>query len=232
MTVRNIFAGAAKAAAALPIAFVGSQSGGADQNFALGAVPLPAGLQAGDMVVVVAVSSGDLNDFVVAGPATISTSGYEQRAAADLQYLSTRVFTKVMGPTPDTSVSVTSNNSTARTVLVQAWRNVNASTPMDVTPTTVMSGGSSVINSPVITPVSTGAVIITTGAGLSDAQVVPTAPAGYTNALTRGQNTANTYNRCVIASKQWGGSGSEDPNQWVGNYLSSNAITLALRPAS
>lgn len=152
----------------------------------------------------------------------VSTSGYT--LATELYGNSTQdcnfaLFYKKMGSSPDSTVTLT---STAYDSRVYVWRGLDTTTPIDVTITTA-TGTTDNVNSPSITPISTGAVVLSLGAqtGFS----TPTAPSGYGNV---GNN-----NRCVAASKAWT-SGAEDPGAWSassGGAYAWCACSVALRPA-
>lgn len=213
---------ALKATAASGLTFVGSASAAGGSS---AVVTLPAGVQEGDLVVVCS--------FSTTTPST--PSGYTQQAAHSVAFPGGgnavgRVFTKVMGPTPDTSVTVTATFATAA---VHVWRGVNA-TPMDATPTT-----SNTSNCPSITPVTSGAVVLAFSGGGFVSSSTLTTPTGYSNVKLQNQTGSHDsvdtyYYISAVASKAWT-SGAEDPN---GFTPSSNTgadagfgITLALRPA-
>ncbi len=118
---------------------------------------------AGDLVVVVFGQSaaGDFN--------MILNTGYTEVIdlwSADSSEINLGVYHKIMGGTPDTDCTATVNATSGVTaaMIIQVWRGVNATTPMDVTPTATGSNNGSVANPPSITPVTPGAVVIGIGA--------------------------------------------------------------------
>ena len=191
---------------------------------------------AGDLVIVATgfVQTSNLNPGV-------GTAGYTE--IADLYQNDTRdanfsVNWKVMGGTPDTAVNclgngVTTNGSVCE---VHVWRNVDQTTPLDVTSTTAQANNSAIPNSPPITPVTAGSVIVSLGLGTgaaSDTSV--TAPTGYGNQADISVDPGNAAT-VGVASKAWSGSGAEDPAVWTGWTTTTSdswaAVTLAIRPAN
>lgn len=144
------------------------------------------------------------------------------------------VYWKIMGGTPDTSVTMgpTGGGNDPGAVVVHVWRGVDQTTPMDVTPTTATAPNSANANPPAITPVTTGAVVLacciagaTTGVFTQPGSELSNFRAIFksdTNEVTVG-----------IGSFAWTG-GSFNPVAWVGpgsNIITSwCAATLALRP--
>jgi len=173
----------------------------------------------------------------------MSTSGYTE--LFDIQQTNSintnqAVFWKIMGASPDSTVEVTASNASTKpeVVTVQVWRNVDQITPMDVTPTTTTVSGSSRANSPAITPVTAGAVIIACGAAGGGNDSDNTVPSGMTNfeyGLNYQAPLGGSAKGGICSYSSWT-SGSYDPAAWGGgntaSYHSYTAATLALRPAS
>lgn len=147
------------------------------------------------------------------------------------------VFWKRMGPTPDTSVICRSSRSGAAGIVgvVNVFRGVDTTDAFDVTHTQAIATGSSNANSPSITPVSNGALIVISGAGsFGDWDIFP--PSGYeSNAISRNEAYGAGKTTVGMASKFWDGIGAEDPGPWTGWVTSTNygwcAVTMALKPA-
>ena len=174
--------------------------------------------------VVFVLASGDFNATTnIDMSSVVSTSGYT--LATELYGNSTSdcnfaLFYKKMGSSPDSTVTLT---STAYDSRVYVWRGLDTTTPIDVTITTATGTGPNP-NSPSVTPITTGAVILSLGA--TTVFTTQTAPAGYGNV---GNN-----NKCVAASKAWT-SGDEDPAAWTGGSGGTYAwcaCSVALRPVS
>ena len=193
---------------------------------------------ANDLVIVVtgwaSAANGD--------PGVTTPTGYTEvydLYRSDTRDVNISVNWKVMGGTPDTSVTVRGYNNAANggATAVHVWRGVNTTTPMDVAPPTgVTAGNASRPDSPAITPITTGAMVLSVGMGTGDATpLAQTTPTGYSN----GRSVAGTGSTMSvianIASKTWSGSGAEDPAAWTGGETSTSdswaAGTLALRPA-
>lgn len=196
-------------------------------------------LQQGDLVIVLngwgETSNGDPG---------VGTSGYTEVAdlyANDSVDANLSVSWKIMGASPDSSVSCNSNGTTfgASACLVHVWRGADATVPMDVTPTTATGVDSAVFDSPSITPVTAGAVVLTLGlstaTGASGDSSI-TAPSGYSNQADINANGNTRSSQSGIASKAWSGSGAENPGAWsnitTDTFNSWAAVTLAIRPAA
>lgn len=157
------------------------------------------------------------------------------------------VMYKKMTSTPDTSISLPPTNSSvgAGAYAVQVWRNVDTTTPMDVTDVSfTQSGGSSngdttsttgsrQPNPPSITPVTSGAVVVAMGAAATQGSTTFT-NAGLTNFLTSYGNS--TYD-CILGmySAAWT-SGAYDPPAFTvasdDTNSAASSVTVALRPAT
>lgn len=223
----------------MALSYVGGTSGsGSSANYSISLTSLTGGSNsspsAGDIVI---VSTGFAS--TTDGNPGVNTSGYTELADLyqnDLRDANFSLNYKIMGSTPDTSVEILGSGDSIRgaTTVIHVWRGVDQITPMDVTPTTATSPNSSNVDSPSITPITSGAVVITTGIGTTlSVDNAVTAPTGYTNVvqISTDPGTATTS---VIASKAWT-SGAEDPGAWTDWDTSSSeswaGATLALRPA-
>lgn len=193
---------------------------------------------AGDLVIVVTGWASTANG----DPGVSTPTGYTEvydLAANDTRDAQLSVNWKIMGGTPDTSVTVRGFNNAANggATAVHVWRGADQTTPMDVTPPTgVTTNNSALPDSPAITPVTTGAVVLTVGLGTGDASpLTQTAPAGYGNARSVAGTGSTMSTIANIASIAWAG-GAVDPAAWgLGESTGSDsraAGTLALRPAN
>lgn len=190
----------------------------------------------GDLVVVT-VSIGT----AARAPTTaISTpAGYTaltaQRTTATTYDTNVQTCYKIMTSTPDTAVTIpaSGNNADGISYVIQVFRGVDPTTPMDATPT--YATGSGVDSRPdpaAITPVTAGAWIVCCGGGAAATGAVYTA--GYlTNLLTfNGPDT----NDGTVGSGYYTGwtSGAYDPAVFGGGSVNAanswGATTLALRP--
>lgn len=194
-------------------------------------------------------SSASTNDFVViavaAGVNNASTSplgvtGYTQIAnltsdpagasGDDLYfYVGYKYLTAA-----DTSITITGGLASATVIAVQVWRNVNSTTPLDVTSTTV-TDALMLPSAPAITPVTSGAVIVSTIGIGSDTASAAFTQSVMSNLVTIGDpSTTNQEAHVGIASASWT-SGAYTPTGWGttdGDSTGSGAaVTLALRPA-
>jgi hypothetical protein len=225
----------------MALEYVGGVSGsGGSSDYNIDLTSLSGGIdssvQEGDLVIV-AVGIARLG---TANPGVV-TSGYTEVAnlfANDSRDTSFSVNWKVMGATPDTSVTVTGSGSISypSVAVVHVWRGVDTTTPMDVTPTTATGTNSAIPDAPAITPVTTGAVVVTAGlaSGTNEDHSV-TAPTGYENQVNTSFRPATGSAIIGIASKAWSGAGAEDPAAWTDWETSTGeswcAVTMAIRPA-
>jgi hypothetical protein len=189
------------------------------------------GLQNGDIVIVAYESCGTTDKAqVIAGYTTVA-----DLYANDTEDSNLLVAYKIMGTVPDTSVTIpaTGNAADAGAVVVQAYRGVDISTPLDVTRTTVSLINTAIPDPPAITPVTSGARIVvaagaahTTGTGVFTASYLSnflSVVSNDTNDATVGMGnvswTSETYNPAA-----WTFTGTNSTN------FSTNSVTMALRP--
>lgn len=124
----------------------------------------------------------------------------------------------------------TDSTSDAGAVAVQVWRNVDG---FDVTQTTATGTDSVLCNPPAITPITTGAVVVSGGAGAHSAGTRTFSSSDLTGFLTAGGDDLNDVT-IGLGYKEWT-PGAFDPAQFTfsGNDSTSfswAAVTLALRP--
>jgi hypothetical protein len=206
----------------------GSTGGGNSANFTSLAISLPASIAEDDLIVAgVAVNANTVPSTSTSGYTTVSSD-----ATGNPAYLVTRKF---MGATPDSTITI--NWDTSPTV-IEAWRGVDLTTPMDATATTA-NGASGDPDCASITTVTDGAVVLAFGF-LDDDRVTSggwTPPTGYTNTSSKTTNepSGSNFIHCsaVVSSKEVSTAGAEDPaayssagdDEW-------RAVTVALRPAA
>jgi hypothetical protein len=183
---------------------------------------VPSGMQAGDVLI-----HATVNDQ---GSPCLSTDGYTLITSytpgpyGAMQY-------KVMGPTPDTSITWDTANSTGSHIAF-AFRGVDTTNVLDVAISQANST-SGMPNCPSITPVNNGCCILLYG-GLDDDVVASSvsAPSGFTliGAVQAGTSGNGSTSMAAYAIQEtaaaidpaaFGGSGSDS---WI-------AVTLALRAA-
>lgn len=223
------------------IAYVGGSTlawpGTATENTTMSLAALAGGLAAAPAqndVVILAVGIGatvNINQTVVSAGWTELFDIY----ISDVQDANLSIFYKVMGAVPDISVDIgpTTNISYAGAAIVQVFRNVNTTTPIDVLTTTATGLDTGVPNPPAITPITTGAVIVVTGTSASALSLDFTS-AELTN--FRSIISPDSIDTALGSGwKAWTG-GAFDPAPFGGGTTSINeswaAGTLALRPAA
>lgn len=210
------------------ISFVGSNGAVVSSGSGNTTVALPTVLE-NDIVFVSVACDNDLSaDGLSAGQGY--TDIYHGTSALPGHHLAW----KIMGATPDTTVTIERQSARSSAVLIQAFRGVDTATPLDAT-TTSASGGSGDPDSPSITTVTNAAWVITIGLVDDDAPItVTTVPSGYSNSNSQDTVIGGTTGAAVVmASKNVASFGAEDPAAWV---LSSNdnwfAYSVAIRPDS
>lgn len=166
------------------------------------------GLAQGDLVVAVVTRNGTT-------ACSISTSGYTSvTSLSNFASVSVRMLVayKVMGATPDSSLSFSGN-----TAAVQAWRNIDQVTPLAATTTTAVGAYPDDVNSPSIS-FSGGCIILSTG-GLArtGSTGLTGGPSGMSNiVIINGTNlasagiasvysTAGTYDPAAFGTSNGGG---------------------------
>jgi hypothetical protein len=181
------------------------------------------------------LSQGDVV-YVAAGRAnggpTVNSSGWGSPVAeAQNGTHILRVWRKIMGSTPDTSVEIEGGGSaaTATRAIYVALSGVDQTSPEDVTPTTA-NGSSTNPNAPAIVSVTDGAVILAFASSrVADTSI--TAPSGMSNGLSgsTSDTDASTIGRATFSQTT---AGSYDPASWTGwNSGTWGAATIAVRPA-
>ncbi len=199
-------------------------------------------LSAGDYVVLsfaVGVQGLRTPAFTVSGN---NTGAYSQITGSPLVSegvtFDTRfaVFAKRMGATPDTQFTLngwTTSSSDGMAYAMQAWRNINATTPLDVATITATGTGTSRANAGPITPSTSGAIVLVCGAGAALDLSTPWTTSDLSNFIQDyGPDTNDA--RVAMGSFAWtsgefnpaqfGGGSADAANSWC-------AFTMALRPA-
>ena len=190
----------------------------------------------GDLVIVCFATNPDDT-----GQISYRISGYTELAnlyAIDTDRAQLQVGYKIMTSSPDTSVTITGGTADidqAGAIAVHVWRNVDSSTPFDVTSTTVQETNTVLADPPSITPITSGAVIVAAGAGGHLEGLDTYSSSDLSNFLTSGGN--DTHDVTIgLGSSSWT-SGPFDPAQFTFSDTDSTAyaacaITMALRPAT
>jgi hypothetical protein len=136
---------------------------------------------------------------------------------------------KFMGATPDTSVSGYGIDGEL-ICSVAAFRGVNLTTPMDVTPN---HDSASSPPTPPVTTVTDNAIVLSCVSAINvSTDIYDTAPSGYTR-LTDGWTIVSIGHSNSIAYKVKATAGLEDPGNWnsISGATSGHGYTVALRPA-
>jgi len=194
---------------------------GAINNGGSVTLTFPAGVLQNDVVY---VCSG------IDGTPTIATSGYTPINNVTSGTQQTWVWRKIMGVTPDTSVTIngTGQPQDAHTVVALILRGVETSQPEDAASTTA-SGSSTNPDNPAITTVFNRAWVLTFASSrVLDSAI--TAPSGYINQTDITQTDTNP-STTAVATKEVNPAGTENPASWT-DWASGTwgAITVAVRP--
>lgn len=144
---------------------------------------------------------------------------------------------KIMWSSPDTSVTCIANgvSNYANATVIYAFRDVDQTTPIDVTSTSQTYTNWATPTAPAITPVTTGSVIVIWGCIASTtASFTPTAPSWYWNlSFVNADDTGADFS-IALATKGWA-SWTETPWAW-GSFstgLTADSgiwFTVVLRP--
>ena len=139
---------------------------------------------------------------------------------------------KVMGATPDTTVTVKADSNRQMAVAVQVFRGIDASS-LDV-PFAIATGSTGMPNAPAVTTLTAGALVIAFGV-LDDDPEDTTLPSGFSNLVQDKTTdpTAATGATVMIASKIQATAGAVDPDVFGGTGTDDwRAFTCVLRPSS
>lgn len=193
--------------------------------------------QFGDLIIVAVERCGTANK-------TYNIAGFTQIADLyqnDTEDSNFHVGYALATPIPQTSVVITGGSGAAAdgmAIAVQVFRNVNQTTPLDVTSTTTGAINGGAVNPIAITPVTSGAVLVVTGGAAQDATSFNFSASYLTNFVTPSTNSlTSTNDACVgMGYVSWPG-GTYDPAVWTvtssggtaANW-SWNAVTIAIRP--
>lgn len=228
---------------AATLTYVGGNTGtGTGATYSVSLTALTGGASssaaAGDLVVVVtgwaSTSDGD--------PGVSSPTGYTEEwdtRVNDSRDTNISVNWKIMGATPDTSVTVRGYGSASYggSTTVHVWRNVDQTTPLDsiVPQDYTQSGNSAYSDSPSKTPSGvTGSVVLAVGMSTGDATpTAMTGPSGMSNWRTANGVGSTMSAISGIASYAWT-SGAYDPAAWTGGESTNSdswaGMTLVVRP--
>jgi hypothetical protein len=130
--------------------------------------------------------------------------------------------------------SVSGNAGPTGHMTIFVFRGVNATTPLDVTPTTAARANGASILMTAITPVTPGAwIVLFASSGTQSGSLTYTDPPELTD--IRKASRDSTYDNSVLVGlkKDWT-SGAFQPARYVHNdhtYNSAGGISIALRPA-
>jgi hypothetical protein len=189
----------------------------------------------GDIVIaVIAVS-----DAVNRNPDITSPTDYAESAvitSTDTNTIAAKIGSKIMGSTPDTSVTLsqTSASAGARIVMVQVYRNVDPADPFGgLGILTATAANSTAIDPPSITPAFTGSLIVAGGAASHNNGATTISAPYLSGTVTREQLNTNNDITGLMGSVAWPGgaynpaaftlSATNAANSWF-------AFTCALKP--
>jgi hypothetical protein len=194
------------------------------------AINLPAGVQENDVVYAAVASTSTADQDVT------ETSGTWQELtdlyANDTTDLNFAVYRKVMGASPDASITMDAAGTTANHVgVVVVLRGVDTTTPEDAATTTAQAIDSGTPNNPAITTVTNHAWVLAFAAS-SEGDFTTVGPAGYLDVSC--QNSTNVS--IIVSRKKVDTAGAEDPGTYaniVGTTADSwTAATVAVRPVA
>lgn len=219
--------------------FVGGSASGvagttSDINFSLttltgGVASAPADE---DLVIaVVCIGSSNDRSYRISGYTQISDIYVNDDEDTNLQ-----IGYKFMTSTPDTQVTITGGSGSAFdgiAVAFHVWRNVDTTTPFDVTSTESTSLNTANPNPPAIVPITQGAQIIVAGGSATTLVTTYNTPSDLSNFYTA--SGADTNDATVgVGNIPWV-NGLYDPVAWTitgadSTAFSSAAVSMVLRP--
>jgi hypothetical protein len=214
----------------MAITFVDSSTNNAASGTSV-TVTMPVGVQAGDYVIAIGVSSQLADVDCTEGSGTYAE-------LADVYGNSTNdinlgVFGKIQGATPDTNVTITTRSTSGASCgMLYVLRGVDATTPIDATTTTDSSTGGQP-NNPAITTATANAWVVAIAAS-SEPDVVTNGAGGtYTNVVNF---VDGTLRNIMVSTSEIASAGAEDPGAYsdVSGTAADAwaAATVALRPAA
>jgi hypothetical protein len=196
------------------ITFIGNTG-----SVATATLTLPAGLQQGDLVLLVQGSDD--------GTPTTPSGWTQIVAGRDGAGVGYGLAYKLMGATPDSSVTVI-NAGNAPSIAV-AYRGVDQTTPVEVTST--LTATVSTPTPTAITPLTDGSEVVGVG-WIDDDNVNPvTAPTGFDTSTLAFQPGSTAGFTVMSASRMWPAS-ELTPGAFGGGTDDTEAISIALKPAS
>jgi hypothetical protein len=186
--------------------------------------------QQGDIVfIAVGASGGSPVTWTNSSGFTLLNNYYADNIGSNAD-TSFGIFYKIMGATPDTSITI--SGSGFKVIQAYVLRNVDDTTPLDVTPTSALTTtNGSTANPPSITPTTSGAAVIAI-AGVSGAGSLTPLTAPTAEDFEEGGSGFFRIGSGVFLYN-WS-SGAVDPPAYGGggsNSRASAAVTIALRPA-
>jgi len=194
------------------------------------------GLQENDLVLV-ATGWGAYTSYGISTDPGVTTSGYTNDVLVSYTNTDTikesriRLAYKVMGATPDSSVSmtdVTYGGETFTNTIVYAWRRINPTSPLSATSTTDKNQHPIEPRPESITPSSPSIIIV---AGIIKESGINAPRSGLTNFVSK-TNTAGLGNSQIVMASKYVSSGTVTFNSFFGYYVSGNTwctATLALK---
>ncbi len=175
---------------------VGSVAADMSDGLAEQSVSLPGGTAENDIVIVAIAADGNDNLWV-------TTSGYTTLWSSGVTQPTSYGSYKIMGSTPDTIVDIDRHVAFKQAAVVQVWRGVNTSSPIDVVSGHVQdSSPSNTMTFLSRTTVSNDALRIIVGHLDDDDTTVNTISSGYTNLVQAAVGTDDVTGATVfMASK-------------------------------
>lgn len=227
------------------VVFVGSSTAnGTNSTYNLSLTGLSGGLggsaRTGDFVLVVnGITTTGGSDVVNAGVSTAGFIEILEQFSNDTNAANQATSYKIMGTTPDSSVTCNASNAAANPSVCYAlvFRGVDQYNPLDATSTAASGINAEDVNCGAITPVTIGALVICTGFGAGTNQdTVTTWPAGWVQAASSSRDSTTmgaAYG--VYSTTTWPGRNAVDPVAFASDFGTNTAnawtaLTLVLRP--
>ena len=181
-----------------------------------------------DDVVIVLGTNGNDGD---AQSIALVTSGYTEEGDLSVaEEYHTKVWSKRMGASPDTTVEIDGGGDAQDAVVALSYvlRGVDTTTLLDAVVTTAQQGGNDWDPASIVTVTDDAWVLVM---GATGANGTPSSdPTNYINPISRGRVDTNRTS-AAGATREIASNGTEDPGAFTWTASPAGGFTIAIRPA-
>jgi hypothetical protein len=210
------------------IAFANGNANGSNLDCSLTGI----GMAENDLLVVAFIG----HDLLGSPPTIGTTPNVTAVETVTVDDISTRLVYEVQGSSPRTLARISSSDYGRAAILAIAFRGVDTSTPMDVTPPSATSAISDIASPPAITPASDGVMVVSfmSGSAFTSATSSPNRYPGASYSTSVGvEDNDNILSDIAIGCySQWKGDQFTVPDLTGASPSNASVCwTIALRPA-